>query len=312
MKTRFKIFLVALCALFVSYVPIISSTLGPEDVLNPASIIYFPSVVIQLVVNEGNGIICVDACGPCSAWGPHHLLVDGECKIPDKVEDCYSISPPMEWEFVNNNCVPTNWPEQLIYAGNDDFGIFVSNAHVLSFKHTTEGQVLEIQIIPQDKGVITMDDPLPYLQELYPESNIVSYVVLVNGVERKPPLENGRISIDFDKDAELVLIIGILFRQPTDSNTIKGITPQNNLPIFWMLRLNELGIDYEIPERDWSNNKVEPIAPWRACSPLVFPNGTDFYVSSVITSSFEISGMDIHDSMPDDCSKIYPTEKRNR
>ncbi|MDH3341162.1 MAG: hypothetical protein OEL84_07745 [Nitrosopumilus sp.] len=106
MKIRYKIFLIALCVLFVSYVPIISSALGPEDVLNPASIIYFPSVVIQLAANEGNGIICVDACGPCSAWGPHHLLVDGECKIPDRVEDCYSISPPMEWEFINNNCIP--------------------------------------------------------------------------------------------------------------------------------------------------------------------------------------------------------------
>jgi len=110
MKTGYKIFLIVLFVLFVAYVPIISSTLGPEDVLNPASIFYFPSVVIQLAANEGNGIICVDACGPCSAWGPHHLLVDGECKIPDKAEDCYSMNTEMEleWEFVDNNCVPTN------------------------------------------------------------------------------------------------------------------------------------------------------------------------------------------------------------
>lgn len=313
MKTRYIIILIALAILVVSYVPIITVTMGPEDVLNPAGVLYFPSIVIQLVANEGNGIICVDACGPCSAWGPHHVMADGVCKIPDKVEDCYSISPEMEleWEFINNNCVPTNWPEQLIYADDGDFGISVSNAHVLRFEPTTGIQALEIKIIPQDEGVITMDDPLPYLQELYPESNVVSYVVLVNGVETKPLLENGRISIEFDKDAELVLIIGILFKHPTDSSTVKDITPENNLPIFWMLRLNELGIEYEIPERNWSNNQVEPIAPWRACSPLAFPNGTDFYVSSVITSSFVISGMQIHDSMPDDCSKIYTTEKRN-
>ncbi len=106
MKSRYKITLIVFCILVVAYVPIISVTLGPEDVLNPAGIIYFPSVVIQLAVNEGNGIVCVDACGPCSAWGHNYLLVDGECKIPDKVEDCYSISPPMEWEFVNNRCIP--------------------------------------------------------------------------------------------------------------------------------------------------------------------------------------------------------------
>lgn len=313
MKTRHIVTLIVFLILVAAYVPIITVALGPEDVLNPASVLYFPGIVIQLVANEGNGIICVDACGPCSAWGPHHLLVDGQCKIPDKIEDCYSISTEMEleWAFIDSNCVPTNWPEQLIYAGDDDFGISVSNAHVLGFEPVVGAQALEIKIIPQDKGTITMDDPLPYLQELYPQSNVVSYVVLVNGVEMKPLLENGKISIEFDKDAELVLIVAILFKHPTDSSTVKGITPENNLPIFWMLRLNELGVEYEIPERDWGNNHIEPVAPWRACSPLVFPNGTSFYVSSVITSSFEISGMQIHYSMPDDCSKIYPTEKRN-
>ena len=117
MKTRYKIFLITISILLVSYVAIISSTLGPEDVLNPACIIYFPSVVIQLAANEGNGIICVDACGPCSAWGPHHLLVDGECKIPDKVGDCYSISPPMEWIFVNGQCKPVDEEGNLLYDG---------------------------------------------------------------------------------------------------------------------------------------------------------------------------------------------------
>lgn len=106
MKNRYKTILIVFCVLAVAYVPIITVALGPEDVLNPASVLYFPGIVIQLAANEGNGIICVDACGPCSAWGSHHLLVDGECKIPDKVDDCYSISPPMEWKFENNNCIP--------------------------------------------------------------------------------------------------------------------------------------------------------------------------------------------------------------
>lgn len=107
MKTRSKIILIVLCILVIPYVSITTIAFGPYDILNPASVLYFPGVVIQLVANEGNGIICVDACGPCSAWGPWHVLVEDECKIPDKVEDCYYISPPMEWEFVNDKCIPT-------------------------------------------------------------------------------------------------------------------------------------------------------------------------------------------------------------
>jgi hypothetical protein len=107
MKTRFLI-IVASLAFLISYATIISYAQGPEDVLNPAMIIYFPSIVMQLAANEGNGIICVDACGPCSAWGYNYVLVEGECKIPDKVEDCYYISPPMNWRFIDGKCVPVD------------------------------------------------------------------------------------------------------------------------------------------------------------------------------------------------------------
>lgn len=108
MKTRCVSILAAFSVLVVGYVAVIASVFGPEDVLNPASIVYFPSVVMQLAANEGNGIICVDACGPCSAWGSNYLLVDGECKIPDNIEDCYYISPPMNWRFVDGKCVPVD------------------------------------------------------------------------------------------------------------------------------------------------------------------------------------------------------------
>lgn len=111
MKTRDTIILISTIALVVSYVTITAHVAGPEDILNPASFVYFPGVVIQLVSNEGNGIICVDACGPCSAWGSGYVLVDGKCKIPDRVEDCYYISPPMEWRFVDGRCVPVDYTE---------------------------------------------------------------------------------------------------------------------------------------------------------------------------------------------------------
>ena len=105
MKTKYIISIIII-GLVVSYFAIGSLYIVGINLVNPIYVLYLPSILIQVIANEGNGIICVDACGPCSAWGYNYLLVDGECKIPDKVEDCYVISPPMNWTFVNNNCIP--------------------------------------------------------------------------------------------------------------------------------------------------------------------------------------------------------------
>lgn len=108
MKVRYVIISVVLIVIIASYVSITTYALGAEDLLNPASVVYFPGVVIQLVANEGNGIICVDACGPCSAWGSEYVLVQDKCKIPDNESDCHYISPPMNWKFIDGKCVPVD------------------------------------------------------------------------------------------------------------------------------------------------------------------------------------------------------------
>ena len=82
MKTKYLAISIAFCV-FVAYMVITASALGPDDVLNPASILYFPGVVVQLVANEGNGIICVDACGPCSSYGTFYVEVNGTCVLPE-------------------------------------------------------------------------------------------------------------------------------------------------------------------------------------------------------------------------------------
>lgn len=115
MKTKYKIILIAFFVLIVVYGSVITYAVDPEDVLNPINIVYFPGIVMQLAANEGNGIICVDACGPCSAWGHNYLLVDGECKIPDNVKDCYYISPPMNWKFIDGECIPVDKEGNLFY-----------------------------------------------------------------------------------------------------------------------------------------------------------------------------------------------------
>lgn len=134
MKTRKKLLLICVIVLFGFYVSV--TLLGPGSVFalfNPSSFLYFPSILMQLVANEGNGIICVDACGPCSAWGYEYILVDGQCVLPS-VESCKLLDPPGKWAFdewtckpvctstretYNDppNCVNEYWPEYPNYVG---------------------------------------------------------------------------------------------------------------------------------------------------------------------------------------------------
>jgi len=106
MKTRNKIFLICIIVILGFYVSVTS--LGPGSVFalfSPASILYFPSILMQLIANEGNGIICVDACGPCSAWGYQYILIDGQCVLPS-VESCKLLDKSGEWAFDEWTCKP--------------------------------------------------------------------------------------------------------------------------------------------------------------------------------------------------------------
>ena len=106
MNPRNKIFLICIIVVFGFYVTVTS--LGPGSVFalfSPSSILYFPSILTQLIANEGNGIICVDACGPCSAWGYQYILVDGQCVLPS-VESCQLLEPQGKWAFNEWTCKP--------------------------------------------------------------------------------------------------------------------------------------------------------------------------------------------------------------
>jgi len=121
MKTRRKIVLICLIVIFVFYVSVTS--LGPGSVFalfSPASILYLPSISMQLIANEGNGIICVDACGPCSAWGYQYILIDGQCMLPS-VESCKLLDQSGEWVFDEWTCKPVcerEHQENCVDVGN--------------------------------------------------------------------------------------------------------------------------------------------------------------------------------------------------
>lgn len=91
----------------------------------------------------------------------YYLLMDGECKIPDKVEDCYSISPPMEWKFENNRCVPLTGvynynntilhdPEEFVNnsSPNMDYLIVLETGETFSGQYViTNGTVQRISFV---------------------------------------------------------------------------------------------------------------------------------------------------------------------
>lgn len=280
MKTKYKIVLVAFCILAVAYAPIIAVSLGPENILNPASVLYFPGIVMQLVANEGNGIICVDACGPCSAWGAHHVSVDGVCKIPDNVEDCYYINPPMEWIYIDDKCVPV---DPILNKMDESVRI--------------EGKLAE-----QICSIIDTGCSPYYLGNLQDDGSVwVGFVV-----SEQEKTKHYQILIENDT------IIDVKRSQDGKSQQLGVINPEKDIPVFFEIQLMEQNIDWEMPKRDWNNPDFEVEPPGRFCSQILAPNGTNQYISTIYQSPFSLSNMTFHDTMPDDCKKTLPVTQHGR
>ena len=153
MKTRLTFFLTAICILVIAYALIIAFTMGPEDILNPVGILYFPSIVIQLAANEGNGIICVDACGPCSAWGTYYVLIDGECINGPDGKVCSNNAFGHQWRFFDGRC-SSFVPERVPYEFSNEF----INSDVVLCNNASEdnivcNSVLKESCLPLDQNV---------------------------------------------------------------------------------------------------------------------------------------------------------------
>lgn len=82
-----------------------------------------------------------------------------------------------------------------------------SNMDIYSIGVEDEVQGIVITTSSNTDGFIHMDDPLPILQKLFPDKDIVSFVVLANGVEIPYTLEDGKLGISVN-DAQVILIIG--------------------------------------------------------------------------------------------------------
>jgi len=83
-----------------------------------------------------------------------------------------------------------------------------SNMDIYAIAVADNTQSIVIATSKNTNGFIRMDDLLPVLQKLFPDKDIVSFVVLVNDIEIPYILEDGKLAMDVN-DAGAVLIIGM-------------------------------------------------------------------------------------------------------
>ena len=82
-----------------------------------------------------------------------------------------------------------------------------SNMDIYSVNVEDEIQGISITTSHNIDGFLHMDNPLPILQKLFPDKNIVSFAVLVDGMEIPYTLEDGNMGISVT-NSDLILIIG--------------------------------------------------------------------------------------------------------
>lgn len=100
MKTKY-IILVSICIIFAVMWMIGIYFMG----ITPMAILGVPLAMYQLIFLEGNGIVCFDACGPCSNFGYQYILVKDKCVLPSE-ESCKLLGTPGDWKFVEWTCQP--------------------------------------------------------------------------------------------------------------------------------------------------------------------------------------------------------------
>jgi len=88
----------------------------------------------------------------------------------------------------------------------DGFAIS-SNMDIYRIGLIDDGQSLFFTVSENTDGFIYMDDPLPILQKIYPQKDIVSIAVLVFGEEIPYTLEEGKITFSVN-NAHIIEIIG--------------------------------------------------------------------------------------------------------
>jgi len=111
--------------------------------------------------------------------------------------------------FVNSTPDNTQYTQEidpLILEATNGFAIS-SNMDIYRIGLMDDGQSLFFTVSENTDGFIYMDDPLPILQKIYPEKDIVSIAILVFGEEIPYTLEEGKITFTVN-NAHIIEIRG--------------------------------------------------------------------------------------------------------
>lgn len=84
------------------------------------------------------------------------------------------------------------------------------------------------------------------------------------------------------------------------------INPEKDIPVFFEIMLMKQKIEWETPQREWNNPdfKIEP--PARICSEILYPNGTNVFLSTILETPYTLSDMEFHEVQPEGCAKVLP------
>jgi len=100
----------------------------------------------------------------------------------------------------------------------------------------------------------------------------------------------------------------------SESNEIDSgkINPEKQIPTFFEVMLMEQDIEWIMPQREWNNPDFEIVPPARICSEILYPNGTNVFLSTVFQTHYTLSNMTFHNSLPEDCVNVLPVTEYGR
>ena len=90
------------------------------------------------------------------------------------------------------------------------------------------------------------------------------------------------------------------------------INPEKDIPTFFEVMLMEQDVDWIMPQREWNNPDFEIEPPARICSEIIYPNGTNAFLSTVFQNPYTLSNMIFHNALPEDCVKVLPVTEYGR
>jgi len=117
-----------------------------------------------------------------------------------------SISIPLIINFTSGGTHFTQEIDPRILKATDGFAIS-SNMDIYRIGLIDDGQSLFFTVSQNTDGFIYMDDPLPILQKIYPQNDIVSIAVLVFGEEVPYTQDEGKLTFGVN-NAHIIEIRG--------------------------------------------------------------------------------------------------------